>query len=158
MSFDLSLFSKLEKTEQLVYFNSDLDVTALRVLYENCIRMGVDNSNVQIATVHPNAWFGDFFHLFRKTIKLVPKNPVFQLLMVESNHLVEKALTCNFREFKSDQELVNFFEQEYEYGSIAVFSLVKAVNLVTFEVNWRLRFIDLTTAQEVRSKKLDKIL
>ena len=57
--FDVSLFSQMEKSETIVYFNDSLDVSCLKLLYDNCVRMGSEsNTNVTIATAHPDLWFG----------------------------------------------------------------------------------------------------
>ena len=157
--FDVSLFSQMEKSETIVYFNDSLDVSCLKLLYDNCVRMGSEsNTNVTIATAHPDLWFGEYFDFFRTKIKMVVKSPVFQLTKVEGNQLVSTNYSCEILEFESDEELKKFFEDMTEYGSIAVFSLVKYVDIKSFSISWRLRYKDITTKEEVRDKKIDKII
>ena len=55
-------------------------------------------------------------------------------------------------------ELKKFFEDMTEYGSIAVFSLVKYVDIKSFSISWRLRYKDISTKEEVRDKKINTIL
>lgn len=85
MKFDVSLFSQIDKIDIQVHFNSELDFSAMMLFYENCIRMGGDNNqNIQIATIHPDIWFGDHFELLSSKIKMVVKSPVFQLIRIEN--------------------------------------------------------------------------
>jgi hypothetical protein len=141
MSFDVSLFSKMEKQDPQFYFNDSLDVSSLKILYDNCMRMGSgDNSNVEMATVHPDIWFGEYFDFFRKKVKMVVKGPLFQLVQVEGNKLEE------------------FLENQTEYGSIAIFCLVKWLNVKTLAVTWNLKYKDISTKEEIRNKKISTIL
>lgn len=157
--FDVSLFSQMEKSETIVYFNDSLDVSCLKLLYDNCVRMGSEsNTNVTIATAHPDLWFGEYFDFFRTKIKMVVKSPVFQLTKVEGNQLVSTNYSCEILEFESDEELKKFFEDMTEYGSIAVFSLVKYVDIKSFSISWRLRYKDISTKEEIRDKKISTIL
>ena len=157
--FDVSLFSQMDKSEPIVYFNDSLDVSSLKILYDNCVRMGTENNtNVSIATAHPDLWFGDYFDFFRTKIKMVVKAPAFQLTKVEVNQLVSNNYSCDTSEFKSDEELKKFFEDMTEYGSIAVFSLVKYVDIKSFSISWRIRYKDISTKEEVRDKKINTIL
>lgn len=157
--FDVSLFSKMEKSEPIVYFNDRLDLSSLKLLYDNCIRMGLEqNTNVSIATAHPDIWFGEYFDFFLNKVKMVIKAPVFTLISIEGNQIVSKNYSCETAEFQSDDELKEFFENITEYGSIAVFSLVKYVDIKSFKVFWRLRYKDISTKEEIRDKKISKIL
>jgi hypothetical protein len=157
--FDVSLFSQMEKTEPVVYFNESLDVSSLKILYDNCIRMGSEaNTNVSIATAHPDLWFGEYFDFFKNKIKMIVKNPVFQLIKVEGNQLVSTNYSCDTIEFLSDNDLKKFFDDMTEYGSVAVFSLVKYVDIKSFSVSWRLRYKDVSTKEETREKKIKKII
>jgi hypothetical protein len=157
--FDVSLFSQMEKSETIVYFNDSLDVSCLKLLYDNCVRMGSEsNTNVTIATAHPDLWFGEYFDFFRTKIKMVVKSPVFHLTKVEGNQLVSTNYSCEIIEFESDEELKKFFEDMTEYGSIAIFSLVKYVDIKSFNISWRLRYKDISTKEEIRDKKISNIL
>jgi len=159
MSFDVSLFSKMEKQDPQFYFNDSLDVSSLKILYDNCMRMGSgDNSNVEMATVHPDIWFGEYFDFFRKKVKMVVKGPLFQLVQVEGNKLVAKNYSCDMVSFNSDKELEEFLENQTEYGSIAIFCLVKWLNVKTLAVTWNLKYKDISTKEEIRNKKISTIL
>jgi hypothetical protein len=70
---------------------------------------------------------------------MVVKGPVFQLVQVEGNQLVSTNYSCDMVSFNSDKELEEFLDSQTEYGSIAIFSLVKWLNVKTFAVTWNLR-------------------
>jgi hypothetical protein len=157
--FDVSLFSQMEKKERVVHFNDSLDISSLKILYDNCIRMGSEtNTNISIATVHPDLWFGEYFDFFRAKVKMVVTQPVFQLVKIEDNQVLSTSHSCDTAEFESDDELKKFFEDMTEFGSIAIFTLVKYVDITTFSVRWKLRFKDISTKEEVRDKKISTII
>lgn len=157
--FDITLFSRMEKHEPTVYFNDSIDVISLKILYDNCVRVGTEsNNNISIATAHPDLWFGEYFDFFRTKIKMVAKQPSFQLIRIEGNNLVVSNYICDSIEFQSDEELKMFLENIDEYRSIAIFSLVKYVDIKTFKSSWRLRFIDISTKDEVRDKKIETVI
>lgn len=157
--FDVSIFSQMDKTEPSVFFNDSLDITPLKILYDNCVRMGSEtNNNVTVATAHPDIWFSDYFELLKSKVKMVVKQPTFQLIKVEDNKLFSTSFSCDTVEFNSDDELKKFFEDISEYGSIALFSIVKYINIKTFNTNWRVRFKDISTKEEIRDKKIGKII
>ena len=107
---DVKIFDS--KEEVSVYVNDDIDFTALKVLYDNCIRIGSsDNSNITVATVHPSLWFGELFEYIQKSVKIVPKGPAFQLMKIENNQLVSYNKTVETKNFYSDIELKKFFEE-----------------------------------------------
>ena len=55
------IFNDIPMERAEVLFNNDLDASALKLFYDNCIRMGSgDNLNVTTATIHPVIWFSDF--------------------------------------------------------------------------------------------------
>lgn len=159
MKFDVSLFSQIDKIDIQVHFNSELDFSAMKLLYDNCIRMGGDNNqNIQIATIHPDIWFGDHFELLSSKIKMVVKSPAFQLTRIENGQLVCQNYSSDQISFSSDQDLIIFFEQISEFGSLAVFSLVKYLDVRTLQFYWNLRYKDISTKEEIRDKKISSII
>lgn len=159
MKFDVSLFSQIDKIDIQVHFNSELDFSAMMLFYENCIRMGCDNNqNIQIATIHPDIWFGDHFELLSSKIKMVVKSPLFQLTRIENGQLVCQRYSSDQISFSSDQDLIDFFEQMSEFGSLAVFSLVKYLDVRTLQSYWNLRYKDISTKEEIRDKKISSII
>ena len=153
---DVKIFDSKEDVS--VYVNDDIDFTALKVLYDNCIRIGSsDNSNITVATVHPSLWFGELFEYIQKSVKLVPKGPAFQLMKIENNQLVSYNKTVETKNFYSDIELKKFFEEDCKYKSVALFSICKYLDMTNLSTTWTIRCVDITTKQEVRDRKLDSI-
>ena len=154
---DVKIFDSKEDIS--VYVNDDIDFTALKVLYDNCIRIGSsDNSNITVATVHPSLWFGDLFEYIQKSVKIVPKGPAFQLMKIENNQLVSYNKNVETKNFYSDIELKKFFEEDCKYKSLALFSICKYLDMTNLSTTWTIRCVDITTKQEVRDRKLDSII
>jgi len=154
---DVKIFDSKEDVS--VYVNDDIDFTALKVLYDNCIRIGSsDNSNITVATVHPSLWFGDLFEYIQKSVKIVPKGPAFQLMKIENNQLVSYNKNVETKNFYSDIELKKFFEEDCKYKSLALFSICKYLDMTNLSTTWTIRCVDITTKQEVRDRKLDSII
>ena len=154
---DVKIFDS--KEEVSVYVNDDIDFTALKVLYDNCLRVGSsDNLNITVATVHPSLWFGELFEYIQKSVKLVPKGPAFQLMKIENNQLFSYNKLVETMEFHSDEELKKFFEEDCRYKSLALFSICKYLDMRNLSISWRIRCVNVVTKQEVRDKKLDSII
>ena len=154
---DVRIFDSKEDVS--VYVNDDIDFTALKILYDNCIRVGSsDNSNIVVATVHPSLWFGELFEYIQKSVKVVPKGPVFQLMKIENNQLVAYNHAVETMEFYSDIELKKFFEEECKYKSLALFSICKYLDMTNLSTTWRIRCVNVLTKEEVRDRKLDSII
>jgi hypothetical protein len=155
---DISVLSKL-KEDPMVYINDDIDFTALKIFYDNCVRLGSEtNANISIATVHPDLWFGDFFELFASKIKMIVKSPSFQTFRIEQSELVVRNWTCQTAELKSDEELIKFLQDLDEYRTYAFFSIVKYVHVKSFDITWMVKYSDCSTKEEIRDKKISKIL
>lgn len=154
---DVRIFDSKEDVS--VYVNDDIDFTSLKILYDNCIRVGSsDNSNIVVATVHPSLWFGELFEYIQKSVKVVPKGPAFQLMKIENNQLVAYNHVVETIEFYSDVELKKFFEEECKYKSLALFSICKYLDMTNLSTTWRIRCVNVITKEEVRDRKLDSII
>ena len=154
---DVKIFDS--KEEVSVYVNDDIDFTALKILYDNCLRVGSsDNLNITVATVHPSLWFGELFEYIQKSVKLVPKGPAFQLMKIENNQLFSYNKLVETMEFHSDEELKKFFEEDCRYKSLALFSICKYLDMTNLSITWRIRCVDILTKEEMRDKKLDSII
>ena len=154
---DVKIFDS--KEEVSVYVNDDIDFTALKILYDNCLRVGSsDNLNITVATVHPSLWFGELFEYIQKSVKLVPKGPAFQLMKIENNQLFSYNKFVETMEFHSDEELKKFFEEDCKYKSLALFSICKYLDMTNLSISWRIRCVDILTKEEMRDKKLDSII
>jgi hypothetical protein len=154
---DVKIFDSKEDVS--VYVNDDIDFTSLKILYDNCLRVGTsDNSNITVATVHPSLWFGELFEYIQKSVKVVSKAPVFQLMRIENNQLVAYNHAVETIEFYSDGDLKKFFEEDCKYKSLAIFSICKYLDMTNLSTTWRIRCVDILTKEEVRDRKLDSII
>jgi hypothetical protein len=154
---DVKIFDSKEDVS--VYVNDDIDFTSLKILYDNCLRVGTsDNSNITVATVHPSLWFGELFEYIQKSVKLVPKGPSFQLMKIEDNQLFAYNYSVKTLEFNSDEDLKKFFEEDCKYKSLAMFSICKYLDMTNLSISWRIRCVNVLTKEEVRDKKLDSII
>lgn len=142
-----------------VYINDDIDFTALKILYDNCLRVGSSgNSNLTIATVHPSLWFGEIFEHIQKAVKLVSKLPTFKLMMIENDQVSQTEYFTETRRFESDEELRYFLIEDCKYKSLALFSICKYLDMKTLLMTWVLRCVDVSTKDSIRDKKLDSII
>jgi len=156
---DVKIFDNNKEEPITVYINDDIDFTSLKILYENCIRVGSDeNLNITIATIHPSLWFGEIFEYIQKTVKIVTKLPSFRLIKIENNQLVYFDRLVKTLNFNSDAELKTFFEEDCKYKSLAMFSICKYLDVTNLSVIWRVKCVDITTKEEIRDKKLDSII
>jgi len=158
------LFSDIPMERAEVLFNNDLDASALKLFYDNCIRMGTsDNSNITVATIHPVIWFNDFLSLFQEKIRIVSRASSFELFRIENDTAGEKQIIathyiCGSITFNSDSELTAFFEEKSTFGALVVFALCKYLDITTLKYHWVLRYIDASTKDEIRDRKIDSLI
>jgi hypothetical protein len=158
MGIDISIFDEI-KEKSSIHIVDDLNFWAYKVLYDNCIRMGSDNSNVSYATIHPSLWFNDIIDYINKVAKIVTEAPSFSILKIDDNLevIARNYMVESFR-FDSDEDFKIFFTQTSKYKSLALFSIVKYLDLRTLKVSWSIRSCDITTIEENRDKKIDDII
>jgi uncharacterized protein (DUF2235 family) len=119
--------------------------------------MGGDNSNVGVATVDPSIWLGQFLDKHWSKISYVSSMPTFNIMKVEGNQIVTKNYNCLVKEFESDDEINNFFE-EGRWKTFVMFSIIKSVDLVTLSSTYRVRYAEITEKYEERDNKIKEIL
>ena len=157
---DLSIFDEMKDAQPTTIANSgDFDLFYMKSFYDNCVRMGsANNSNVSVATFHPNLWFSEIFSKIESTIKLVVKNPAFEIYEIIDNKVVVTRHTCETIFFTEEQEMIQFFLNFNSYKKLAIFSIVKFLDLQTLKSSWNVRFKDLTTKSEMRDSKLNELI
>jgi hypothetical protein len=157
---DISIFDELKDCQPTVFINSgENEVFFLKVLYDNCLRMGgLNNLNVTMASVHPSIWFSDFYVKCGDCIKMVCKNANFEIIQVVDDKIQVKTHSTESIQFYSDAELYNFFENFRGYKSLALFSITKLLELKNFKTTWVVRYKDLTSVQEMRNAKIADII
>jgi hypothetical protein len=157
---DLSIFDDMKDAQPSTVTNSgNSDLFYMKTLYDNCARMGsANNSNVTVATVHPSLWFSEIFSKIESTIKLVTKNPAFEIYEIIDNKVVVTRHTCDTIFFTDEREMIEFFLSYDTYKKLAIFSIVKFLDLQTLKSSWNVRYKDLTTKSEMRDSKLNELI
>ena len=140
-----------------VYPIGENNLEGIKILIDNCFRMGNDNSNVRVATVDPSLWLGQFLDKHWNRISYVTSVPTFNIMKVEDNQLISKNYNCVMKEFESD-ELINEFFEKGIWKTFVIFSIIKHVELVTLSSTYRVRYADITEKYEERDNKIKEIL
>lgn len=147
----------LDPSNITVYPVSQFNLEGIKILIDNCKRIGDKNNNVAVATVDPIVWMCDLLDKHWDKISFVSTKPTFNILQVKSNKLVStnyKTISINF---DSMEELDEFFNKS-QFKTFVLFSLVKYVNLSSMKSYCVLRYCDITEKYEERDKKINKIL
>lgn len=161
MKIDVKSFEHLKDKTQSLFFNTgDCDVFYLKVLYDNCTRMGsTSNSNVTIASVHPDLWFGNFVEKYVDCFKFVSKSPSFETTILGQDNLVEiYAYITQIINFTLDTEFDSFFSKHKILKSLVLFSVNRLFDFRTEKYSWRVQFADLSTKKSIRDAKIDDII
>jgi hypothetical protein len=140
-----------------VYPIGENNLEGIKVLIDNCFRMGNDNINVRMATVDPSLWLGQFLDKHWTRISYVTSMPSFNIMKVEENKIISKSYNCISKEFESD-ELINDFFEKGRWKTFVMFSIIKSVDLLTLSSSYRIRYADITEKYEERDNKLEEIL
>jgi hypothetical protein len=140
-----------------VYPIGENNLEGIKVLIDNCFRMGNDNINVRMATVDPSLWLGQFLDKHWTKISYVTSMPSFNIIKVEENKIISKNYNCISKEFESD-ELINDFFEKGRWKTFVMFSIIKSVDLLTLSSSYRIRYADITEKCEERDNKLEEIL
>lgn len=140
-----------------VYPIGENNLEGIKVLIDNCFRMGGDNINVRMATVDPSLWLGQFLDKHWTKISYVTSMPSFNIMKVEENKIISKNYNCISKEFESD-ELINDFFEKGRWKTFVMFSIIKSVDLLTLSSSYRIRYADITEKYEERDNKLEEIL
>jgi hypothetical protein len=140
-----------------VYPIGENNLEGIKVLIDNCFRMGNDNINVRMATVDPSLWLGQFLDKHWTKISYVTSMPSFNIMKVEENKIISKNYNCISKEFESD-ELINDFFEKGRWKTFVMFSIIKSVDLLTLSSSYRVRYADITEKYEERDNKLEEIL
>lgn len=140
-----------------VYPFSEYNIEGLKILLDNCKRMGGENTNVRIATVDPTLWLGRFLDKHWLKISFISTLISFNIFKIEDNNIVSKAYMANNFEFTSDDELDSFFNEK-KFRKLVMFSITKFVDLETMASKYTVRLADITLNYEERDMKIEEIL
>ena len=140
-----------------IYPFSEYNAEGLKILLDNCKRMGNENSNVRIATVDPTLWLGPFLDKHWQKIPFISTLISFNIFKIDGNEIISKAYRCSNFEFKSDEELDSFFNEK-KFKKLVMFSITKFVDLETMTSKYTVRLADITEKYEERDMKIEEIL
>jgi hypothetical protein len=140
-----------------VYPIGENNLEGIKILIDNCFRMGGENNNVRMATVDPSLWLGDFLDKHWNKISYVTSLPTFMIVKVVDNKVISKQYSSETKEFESE-ELVNEFFEKGRWKTFVLFSIIKYVDLLTLTISYRVRYADITEKYEERDNKINEIL
>jgi hypothetical protein len=140
-----------------VYPIGENNLEGIKILIDNCFRMGGENNNVRMATVDPSLWLGDFLDKHWTKISYVTSLPTFMIMKVVDNKVISKQYSSETKEFESE-ELVNEFFEKGRWKIFVLFSIIKYVDLLTLTISYRVRYADITEKYEERDNKINEIL
>ncbi len=149
--------TNIEPKSIQVYPIGENNLEGIKVLIDNCYRMGNDNSNIRMATVDPSIWLGQFLDKHWSKISYVTSMPTFNIMKVEGNQIVTKNYNCLTKEFVTDDEINDFFEKG-RWKTFVMFSIIKSVDLVTLNSTYKIKYADITEKYEERDNKIKEIL
>jgi hypothetical protein len=140
-----------------VYPIGENNLEGIKILIDNCFRMGGENNNVKMATVDPSLWLGDFLDKHWNKISYVTSLPTFMIMKVIDNKVISKQYSSETKEFESE-ELVNEFFEKGRWKTFVLFSIIKYVDLLTLTISYRVKYADITEKYEERDNKINEIL
>ena len=140
-----------------VYPIGENNLEGVKVLIDNCYRMGSENNNVRMATVDPSIWLGQFLDKHWSKISYVTSMIAFNIMKVEGNQVITKNYNCLTKEFVTDDEINDFFEKG-RWKTFVMFSIIKSVDLVTLSSTYKIKYADITEKYEERDNKIKEIL
>jgi hypothetical protein len=140
-----------------VYPIGENNLEGIKVLIDNCYRMGSENNNIRVATMDPSLWLGQFLDKHWNKISYVTSLPTFIIMKVEDNKIVSKQYNTETKEFESE-DLINDFFERGRWKTLVVFSIIKHVDLVSLSSTYRVRYADITEKYEERDNIINEIL
>ena len=149
--------TNIEPKSIQVYPIGENNLEGVKVLIDNCYRMGSENNNVRMATVDPSIWLGQFLDKHWSKISYVTSMIAFNIMKVEGNKIVTKNYNCLTKEFVTDDEINDFFEKG-RWKTFVMFSIIKSVDLVTLSSTYKIKYADITEKYEERDNKIKEIL
>ena len=142
-----------------IYPISDYNLEGLKILLDNCVRMGSENnSNVEIATVSPALWLGQILDKHWSKISYVTSLPSFEVLKFDqSQGITKKTYRCDTATLNNEDDIDDFFNKN-KFKKLVIFSITKQVRLDTLQSQYNIRYSDITEKYEERDIKIDSIL
>lgn len=153
MPIDIKIFEDMRDSS--AYVIDPIDISSLKILYENSKRMGHDNINVKNASLDLEIWFPDIVEKIISYIKLISKGPNFMLYKIEDDKVLARAYVVKTERFETDIDLISHFSEISKFQSIALFSITKYADLTTLSTYFIARYVEILQQDEIRDMKLD---
>jgi len=131
------------------------NLEGIKMLIENCLRLGSENKNVIFATVDPSIWLGDFLNKYWDRISYVSNTPIFEITKITNGKIESKIYNSENKECL-EEELDKFFENKWK--KFVLYSVVKYVNLKNLTASYMIRYSDITEKYEERDGKINDLL
>jgi hypothetical protein len=146
------------KNQDYIYPISKNNLAPILILIKNCMLQGNDvTSNVELVSVNPNIWLGDFLDKHVDKISYVSSAPVFNLLKYDEVDIYTSYYRCD-RIVLDDDEAVNSFFESNKWKSLVIHSITKTVDLKVMKSWYTIRFADITEKYEIRDNKINEVL
>lgn len=154
MALDFNTFTSIP--DSYVLFINDIDCSAIKVLYDNCKRMGHENVNVSNASIDVNVWLPNLIDIISNHVKLITKNISFPLTKIVGDKFISKMYQCGQKSFDSEEILINFIQQTTKFKDICIFYIVKHINLIDLKSKYTMSYVEIEPEISIsRSKKID---
>lgn len=140
-----------------IYPISEYNLEAIKYLIENCSRSNKENIGVRIATIDTSLWLGEFLNKYWDKISYVCTLPRFDVLKLEGDKIGTKSYEVGSKDFYSDSELDNFFN-DGKWKKFVIYTITKYADLSTMKTFYNIRYADITEKYEIRDSKINTIL
>ena len=148
----------------ILYPIDESNLYGVRVLIDNCTRMGagwqnaeINNTNVSIATVDPIVWLPEFLDKLLFKFSYISTLANFETIQLNDEKLTSVVYNCDVVKFKDIDEIKDKIDL-LEFGTLVLFSAVKYVDLTTLSVYYEVRYKNISTKATIRDRKLGKII
>jgi len=146
------------KKEEYIYPVSKNNLAPILILIKNCLLQGSDiGSNVEIVSVNPSIWLGEFLDRYIDCISYVSSSPVFNILKYDEVDVYSTNYRCDRLVFYDDNAVDEFFSSN-KWKNLVIYSIIKNVDLKNMKSWYTLRYADITETYEVRDNKINEIL
>ena len=113
--------------------------------------------NINYAKFDISLWLDDFLIKYYNNIKYITSVPQFDIDSIINDIYTTKIIKCKSIKFDSDEELDKFFIDNTNH-ILVLYTICKQINLKTLNISYNLRYADITTKEDLRDYKIDKII
>ena len=155
---DISILKQQGILPSYLYPIDELNPYGLIIFFNNSTRMCSENNNVEIATVDPTIWMSDIFDMVLEKFSYAASSPSFSRYELKMGSFYTTLFDCDQKEFKTEEEIKEYFNKYDKYSTLVIFSMVKYVDLSKLTTIFMVRYKDITDSQTKRDRKLEEII